>query len=250
MAIAHKTLVRKGASGVARLLPYALLRLLVRGWALGVAQHEPAGALRKLLQLHDDLYLRIDVTAISYGGGVHVKHGLMRYHDFFVERVAPGERVLDVGCGKAELAHDLAERAGAVVLGLDPNRAYLEFARARFAHPRLTLLEGTAPEDVPPEPFDVVVLSNVLEHVEHRVAFLRELVGRVGPQRILVRVPMENRDWLVPLRRELGLPHYSDPTHFVEYDERSFVEELAEAGLVVTHRQVQWGELWAEATPR
>lgn len=246
--------VKKTAHRVAALVrrgvPFPLLRLLVRTWALGSVRGDPSRSLRRLLTLHDDLYLRIDQLAIAYDDGVHVKHRLMRYHDFFVDRVRPGERVLDVGCGKGELAHDLADRAEAVVVGLDPDRAYLDFARARFAHPRLTLVEGRAPDDVGRDPYDVVVLSNVLEHVDRRVELLRVLRERTGAQRFLVRVPMENRDWLVPLRRELGLPFFGDPTHFVEYTAETFESELADAGLAVRHVQVQWGELWAEAAPR
>ncbi len=98
--------VRRALGGVSRLLPAPVARLARRAWALGVAQREPASALRELVRAHDDLYRRIDHLAIAYDGGVHAKHRLMAYHDFFVSRVAPGERVLDIGCGKAELAYD------------------------------------------------------------------------------------------------------------------------------------------------
>jgi SAM-dependent methyltransferase len=169
----------------------------------------------------------------------------MRYHDFFVERVREGERVLDVGCGKGELAYDLAERAGASVVAVDLEERPLAFARERFAHLRIDYRLADATSFGPEERFDVAVLSNVLEHVDDRVQLLRRL-SRVAP-RFLFRVPMWNREWTVPLRRELGLAHLG-PGHFVEYDEPAFRAELAEAGLRVTHSQVNWGELWAEAT--
>jgi SAM-dependent methyltransferase len=226
------------------------VRLGVRAWALGAAQGEPRAALRRILELHHDLYLRADHLAIAYDGGVHAKHRLTRYHDFFVERIREGERVLDVGCGKGELARDLAERAGAEVVGIDPDRAYLAFARERSAHPRVRYVEGRAPEQLPDERFDVVVLSNVLEHVERRIELLRTLVSRQRPSRVLVRVPAEDRDWLVPLRRELGLPHLSDPDHEIEYTRETLERELAEAGLTVADARAAWGELWVEARPR
>ena len=34
--------------------------------------------------------------AVEYDGGLHTKHRHMRYHDFFVARIYPGERVLDI----------------------------------------------------------------------------------------------------------------------------------------------------------
>lgn len=228
----------------------APLRLLFRAWLAAVAREEPRRALRRLFLLDDELRRRIDGVAIRLDGGVHAKHRIMRYHDFFVERVRPGERVLDVGCGKGELAHDLVERGGATVTGIDVSRESLEFARSRFASERLELVEADALEWTPPEPFDVVVLSNVLEHVEERVAFLRRLREVTGARRFLLRVPVLERDWAVVLRRELGLPYFSDPGHHTEYSEEQLAGELEAAGLEPAELQARWGELWAAAGPR
>jgi SAM-dependent methyltransferase len=51
-------------------------------------------------------------------------------------RVAPGERVLDVGCGCGDSTLDLARRVGAEgeVVGIDISRVLLEEARARAEH--------------------------------------------------------------------------------------------------------------------
>jgi 2-polyprenyl-3-methyl-5-hydroxy-6-metoxy-1,4-benzoquinol methylase len=227
-----------------------LLTWLLRAWISALARLETRTALRRLYRLDDLLQGRIDLLAIDLDGGVHAKHRIMRYHDFFVERVRPGERVLDVGCGKGELAHDLAERAGAHVTGIDVSRPSLDFARSRFASDRLELVEADAREWVPPHPFDVVVLSNVLEHLPNRGALLRRLVELARPSRVLLRVPVLERDWQVILRRDLGLPYFSDPTHETEYDERQLADEAAEAGLELTEVQRRWGELWAVAEPR
>lgn len=205
--------------------------------------------MRELLEVYAEAFAGMDRGAIDYDGGVHAKHRLTGYHDFFVERIRPGERVLDVGCHKGELAHDIAERAGATVVGIDRSRWALDHARARFAHPRVTYVEADALAFAPDEPFDVAVLSNVLEHVGPRVEFLRGLRGRVGAQRLLVRVPMLERDWTVPLRRELGLPYFSDPEHEIEYDVDLLRGELREAGWEMGAPILRWGEIWAEARP-
>jgi SAM-dependent methyltransferase len=245
-----RAVARAVSRALARALPFPLVRAFVRAWALGTEQQRPAVALRKLLTVYDDVYLRIDHAAIAYDEGVHAKHRLIAYHDFFVARVQPGERVLDVGCGKGELAHDLVQRAHAEVVGIDVNTAYLAFARERFRHPNLRFVEADALTWRPDGRFDVVVLSNVLEHIAERPALLRALRESTGAQRFLIRVPVEERDWLVPLRRELGLPHTSDPTHEIEYDEERFRAELEAAGLDVRELLLRWSEIWAEAVAR
>jgi 2-polyprenyl-3-methyl-5-hydroxy-6-metoxy-1,4-benzoquinol methylase len=231
-------------------LPHWLLRGPFRFWlSVLAAQPDRRKAVTDLLELHEDTRKLVGRAAIAYEGGVHVKHRLTRYHDYFVDRIHADEHVLDVGSGKGELAHDIASRAGATVVGLDNNPVHLAFARDRFAHERVTFEDGDVLENVPRGHFDVVVLSNVLEHFEHRVILLRRLVASTTPSRVLLRVPLYSRDWIVPLREEVGLSYFSDPTHHVEYEADGFRRELTEAGLDVTELIVAWGEIWATAKP-
>ncbi len=97
--------------------------------------------------------------------------------------------------------------------------------------------------------FDAAILSNVLEHVGQRIELLRSLHERAHVGRLLIRVPMIDRDWVVPLRRELGLSYFSDPEHEVEYMPDILRTELAAAGWEMGEPQVVWGEIWVEATP-
>lgn len=230
-------------------LPDRLFRTALRAWLYSLSAREPRQALRKLLEIEQELGWRLDAAAIRYDDGVHAKHRLMRYHDFFVERVGHGEHVLDVGCGKGELAYDLATRAGATVTAVDIDRGYLAFARSRFAHPRVTYVEADARAYAPERRAEVVVLSNVLEHIGERGLFLEHLIRTAGPERLLLRVPAFDRHWSIPLRRELGMPYFSDPTHHVEYTVASFEAELGAARLEIRHLQVNWGEIWAEVRP-
>jgi SAM-dependent methyltransferase len=241
-----KRLLRAAAAVPFRVLPASLRRRAIQAGLTAAAAGEPRAALRELLQIETDLHGIIDETAMGYGGGVHVKHRLMRYHDFFVDRVRPGERVLDIGCGYGAVAHSIAERAGAEVVGIDLDSSNVASARRMFPHPRLTFVTGKAPRDLPDGRFDVIVASNVLEHIEDRRQFLREVQERTEPSRWLIRVPMIDRDWRVPLRQELGLFHFCDTTHFVEYTRESFAAEMQDAGFRVVEQQVNWGEIWTE----
>ncbi|MCG3772760.1 MAG: 2-methyl-6-phytyl-1,4-hydroquinone methyltransferase [Nitrosomonadaceae bacterium] len=206
--------------------------------------------MRGLLLADKFLTRCINRLAIEYDGGVHVKHRLMRYHEFFVSRVKLGERVLDVGCGCGAVAYSLATQAGAFVTGIDLSKDNILKAQARFKHPNLSFVHGDARTSLPSGAWDVVVLSNILEHLEHRVSFLADVQRCINPSRILVRLPMIDRDWRVPLRKELGLYYFNDPTHYTEYTRESFEQEMGEAGLTIRHIQYNWGELWAEVLKR
>lgn len=206
-------------------------------------------ALRFLFRLDADLYPLQGQKAIEYDSGIHTKHRHMHYHDFFVDRVREGERVLDLGCGNGALSYDVAEKAGAEIAAIDLSAANVAIARERYAHPRVAYYVGDALQDLPNGSYDVVIMSNVLEHLPERAAFLRRVQEVAHPSRFLIRVPLFERHWSVPLKLELGVEWRLDPTHETEYTLESFAEEMAAAGLRITHQQVRWGEIWAEVVP-
>jgi SAM-dependent methyltransferase len=246
-----KALVERFISVLTIVVPQRLMRSVFRTWIARIdSWPDTRRAMRELLEIETELEYSVNRAAIRYGDGVHVKHRLTRYHDFFVENVRPGESVLDLGSGKGELTFDVADRSGARVVGVDRDRAYLAFARERFRHPNLRFVEADILQFQPDEPFDVVVLSNVLEHIEPRRELLRRITETIRPKRVLIRVPVLQRKWTVPLREELGLPHFSDPTHELEYDVETLANELGDAGLDLVSTRIVWGEIWAEARPR
>lgn len=220
-----------------------LLADLVRAESAG----DPADALRALFEVEDALQLAVGGAAMRFGGGEHPRHRLTDLHAFFASRVRDGERVLDVGCGLGTLAHALVAAREVTVLAVDEDPRSIELARSRHPHPRLEFRLGDARRDLPEGQFDVALLSHFLEHLEHRRAFLHGLRARQQPGRLLLRLPLFDRDWTVPLRRELGVRWKSDDGHFAELTEGEWIAELAEAALTVTHREVRWGELWCEA---
>lgn len=233
-----------------RLLPSKQLTTIIYHLvALRAASLPPDEALRFIFRLDTALYSLLGKKAIEYDGGIHTKHRHMRYHDFFVQRVRPDERVLDIGCGIGAVAYDVAENAGAYVIGIDQNAGNIATARQSYSHPHIEFLVGNALDNMPDSPIDVVILSNILEHLSERREFLRRLQHVVHPSRILIRVPLFERDWRVPLKRELGVEWQLDPTHETEYSLESFPEEMKAAGLRISHQEVRWGEIWAEVVP-
>lgn len=205
------------------------------------------------------LYHVIDRAAIETSGGVHPKHRLMKYHDFFVERIRRGERVLDLGCGYAQVARSIAERCGAHVTGIDCSESNVAQAHAMIEREGLadclavlradlTRDRATAPDGS--SRFDVVVLSNVLEHLRDREALLARLVEWYSPRAILIRVPAFDRNWQAAWKRDLGVDYRCDDTHETEYTEADLRAELAAAGLAVSDFTARWGEYWLSAEPQ
>ncbi|MDP8255237.1 MAG: class I SAM-dependent methyltransferase [Candidatus Alcyoniella australis] len=205
----------------------------------------PRKFLRLLLQIDNELYRRIGSTAVVAYDGLHPKHKHIRYHDFFVERIDEGQTVLDVGCGNGKLAFEIAQRAKATVIAIDISQRNIDLARSRYAHQRVRYVLADALSYRPDATVDVVVLSNVLEHIEQRVELLKRLHEITGTRCFLLRVPLYEREWMVPVKHELGLEWRLDLTHFTEYTVSSFEQELAAAGLTIVESQVRWGEIWA-----
>ena len=93
------------------------------------------------------------------------------------------------------------------------------------------------------EVFDVVVLSNLLEHLKDRVNFLISLKSITN--KILIRVPLLNRSWIDLYKKELGIEYRLDKTHYIEYTFDEFKDELKKAGLEIQDYSIQFGEIWA-----
>jgi 2-polyprenyl-6-hydroxyphenyl methylase/3-demethylubiquinone-9 3-methyltransferase len=108
---------------------------------------------------------------------------------FLLERVRPGERVLDVGCGEGIFAAALT-RAGAEVLAADIAEEPLRRAAARQPGLELALLPGEHDWGLPDAAFDVVWAGEVIEHVADTAAWMSELrrVLRSGG-RLLLSTP-------------------------------------------------------------
>lgn len=103
-----------------RPVPSKVLAFVVAGCVHVMAiSRFPHSSLNFLLWLERFLYSVTGEEACRYGRGVHPKHRLTHYHDFFCNRLNPGEKVIDIGSGNGFLAYDMAEKAGAVVTAIE-----------------------------------------------------------------------------------------------------------------------------------
>ena len=148
---------------------------------------------------------------------------------------------MDLGCGNGFLTFALAQKAK-LVLGLDLNPKNIAFARKKFSAANLKYKAADITK-IKKQGFDVIVLSNVLEHIKNRVSFLQK-IKKTGPK-ILLRVPLFNRDWLTLYKKELHCEWRLDQTHYTEYTLRSLHKELTKSGLSIKKYSIQFNEIWA-----
>lgn len=102
----------------------------------------------------------------------------------FTRWIAAASRVLDIGCGDGAFAEHLVRVRGCQVVGVDLSERAVGLARERGvdAHRRDVIREP-----FPPDSFDYVVLSEVLEHVPLPEELLLAL--RPSAPRFLVSLP-------------------------------------------------------------
>lgn len=210
----------------------------------------PADALKLLFEIDALTYELEGIKAREYGNGTHTKHKHINYHKFFTDNIKKGNNVLDIGSSYGELVLDIASKASpGKVVGVEIEEDKVKIANSKKLPANLSIVLGDATENLPEEHFDVVTLSNVLEHIEDRVELLKEIVKKYSPKKVIIRVPAFDRDWRVPLKKELGIDYRLDDTHYVEYTQEGFEEEMKKAGLVLKNKTVNWGEIWAVLEP-
>lgn len=110
--------------------------------------------------------------------------------------VAPSRsaKIIDVGCGTGGNIGSLAAEYDSI--GIDPSAEAIAYARERY--PQTRFICGRAPEDLGGEAAraDVMLLTDVLEHIEDDRGFLSALVHSMRPGALLlITVPAEPSLW-------------------------------------------------------
>lgn len=118
-------------------------------------------------------------------------YGVRKRFEYISEVIARHgmRRVLDVGCGTGSLlTFPLAARFPDVAfLGVDVHRPSIEFARVHHRLPNLVFAEAN---EAPDGTFDLIIASEVMEHVERPVEFLLSLRNRLSQHgKIVLTVP-------------------------------------------------------------
>jgi SAM-dependent methyltransferase len=161
--------------------------------------------------------------------------------------VKPGDRVLDLGCGRGEHTIQLAQ-AGFDVVGADPDPALLEILRHNTVKANVLCeawlldVQGGVPE---PGKFDAVVCTEVLEHVPDYRRALAEIARALRPDgRACIAVPTACTELIL---HRLHPYYVQDSTHVNVFTKRLLTNELERAGFRILHtegRNFEWTAFW------
>lgn len=213
-------------------------------------KNNPKILLKELLEVYNFLYSKLGMVAVQYGNGTHPKHRLTKYHDFFVENVDENESVLDLGSGRGDVTYDVANKTDAQVIGIEINPNNIAYAKKTYTRNNLKFIQGDLRNNLTRGQYDVVILSNVLEHLDNRVNILHNVISATQCKKVLLRIPYFEREWTVPMKKELGVVYFLDKTHKIEYTHEEFYSEIEQADLDVISATFKWGEIWAVCKPK
>jgi 2-polyprenyl-3-methyl-5-hydroxy-6-metoxy-1,4-benzoquinol methylase len=93
---------------------------------------------------------------------------------------APGARVLDLAAAQGNFSLLLAEQ-GYDVTWNDLRSELMDYVKLKYEHGRVSFAPGNAFELEFDELFDVVLITEIIEHMAHPDEFLRQVAGLVKP---------------------------------------------------------------------
>jgi SAM-dependent methyltransferase len=153
--------------------------------------------------------------------------------------IAPGARVLDIGCADGELFRRI--NAVGEGVGIDPDLPAL------VQHcPKAVLLKGLYPQALPDDqPFDAITLLAVLEHVppEQQRNLALTCAQHLKPGgHLLITVPSPSVDAILAVLQSLRLIHGMALEQHYGYDPRQTAAIFAVPGLeLIEARKFQLG---------
>ena len=175
------------------------------------------------------------------------RRGLEMQKNLLVEHLSARARVLEIGCGQGFFL-SLLIRSGLRAQGIEPSRSASRAARGAG----MDVVEGYfSAEQAPAGPFDAIVVSHVLEHVEHPEIFLAD-ISAVAPGGLLLLVQANWRGWVPRKTKSLWHAwaeghHY---WHFTPQGLRSWLESKGCTFVALEHSSLEHGGYWLSRLAR
>ena len=209
-------------------------------------------SLRFVLFIHTYTYKLAAIFSIKYFG-IHPKHEIINYAQWFSDNIETNKVVVDIGCKTGEMVALLSNNSK-FVYGIEIESSSLSIAKARCSKANVEFILADATKfdyKKLKNKINYITLSNVLEHIEDRQRFLKNIIqglGEVKPY-ILIRVPAYDREWTVEVKKKLNIKWKLDNTHYTEYTENQLLDELLTVGYKPHRVKCVFGEYYAVFVP-
>ena len=148
-----------------------------------------------------------------------------RHARFFARQIAPGGRILDVGCGRGVTLHALAD-AGFECWGFEVSAAAIEGVDARI---RTRVGETLADASFPDQFFNEVILWHVVEHIPEPAETLAEVHRILRPGGVVIVAVPNFSSWQACLCGPAWF-HLDPPRHLFHFPLAGLHQLLEKAG--------------------
>ena len=150
-----------------------------------------------------------------------------------------GLTILDLGCGQGFLTRLLQQRGARMVVAVDLSRAYL---KRLTGHPGVMPMQANAERLPFRETFDLLVSTDVMEHVLNLGSFLVSVNQSLRPGgTVIIRVPY--RENLIAYSRQAGCKY--EFVHLRTFDRHTLTDAITGAGFVVEQTWLDGFHLYA-----
>ncbi|MBY0552786.1 MAG: methyltransferase domain-containing protein [Candidatus Obscuribacterales bacterium] len=141
---------------------------------------------------------------VVYKGYTYAYHNRLRHTLEMISSVLPpGGRVLDVAAAQGNFSLLLAE-AGYDVTWNDLRAELVDYVKLKYSHGKIQFLPGNVFELSIQKPYDLVLITEIIEHVAHPDEFLAKVATLLKPGGLIV-MTTPNGEYLLNT-----LPKFSD----------------------------------------
>tara|TARA_B100000575_G_scaffold252819_1_gene221006 strand:- start:6957 stop:7670 length:714 start_codon:yes stop_codon:yes gene_type:complete len=152
-----------------------------------------------------------------------------------LEWIQADHNVLDLGCASGEMSFWAAEKAKKVI-GIDYNPVHINFAKENYKRDNLFFHCVEAHEYLQNtnEVFDVLILENVLEHLDNPSNFIKKFSPFFNF--VYIELPDFDKNYLNHYRKDHNLSLiYTDSDHVSEFDRYDIIKIVESNNLSIIH---------------